>query len=104
MTLAIIMLKNIFLLHTKRWDYQLNYPDVLLQMSYCRYFFHLKKLLILTNGITLAIGRLDTSSPLNIYFRPFADSVRDTKHHKQRSVQREDVIKHTNNKCHAFTF
>ena len=33
MTLAIIMLKNVFLLQTKTQDYHLKYPNALLQMS-----------------------------------------------------------------------
>ena len=43
--------------------------------------FHLKKLLVLTNGIVLAISGCDTLRPLGIYFRPFANSVRDTIYH-----------------------
>ena len=38
-------------------------------------FFHLKKLLMLTNIIILAISKHDTLKPLGIQFRRFADSV-----------------------------
>jgi hypothetical protein len=33
---------------------------------------------MLMNGIVLAISMSDTLSPLGIYFRPFANCVRDT--------------------------
>ena len=45
--------------------------------------FHFKKLPMLTNNITLAIKGHDTLRPLGIHFMPFANSVRDTKYHKQ---------------------
>ena len=39
---------------------------------------------MLTNSIILAICRRDTLRPLGIQFRPFANSVRDTKDHRRR--------------------
>ena len=38
---------------------------------------------MLANGIKLAISGHDTLRPLGIYFRPFANSVHDTKYHKR---------------------
>jgi hypothetical protein len=40
--------------------------------------FSLKKGLMFTNGITLAIGRHDSLRPPGIKFRPFVNRVRDT--------------------------
>ena len=40
---------------------------------------------MLTNSSILAISGLDTLIPLRIYFRPFANSVRDTKYYKRCS-------------------
>ena len=37
----------------------------------------------MTNDIILAISRCDTLKPLGILFRPFANSVHDTKYHKR---------------------
>ena len=36
----------------------------------------------MTNNIILAISRFDTLRPLDILFRPFANSAYDTKYHK----------------------
>ena len=59
MTLAISMLKNIFPLHTKMQYYHLMYP-MCYSISYnVEFFFQLKKLLVLTNGIELAISGCD---------------------------------------------
>ena len=47
--------------------------------------FHLKKLPFLTNNIILAMREPNTLRPLGISFRPFANSLRYTKYHKQCS-------------------
>ena len=67
-TLAISMPKQkIFHVHTKTQDCHLTYPNVDIQ-SKCHNvdIFHLKKLLMLVNGITLAISRRDTLKPPSI--------------------------------------
>ena len=38
---------------------------------------------MLTNNIILAISGCDTLRPLGIWFKPFANSVREPKYHKQ---------------------
>ena len=43
MTLAISMLNNIFPLHTKTQNYHRTYPNVLRQMSQCKYLFSLEE-------------------------------------------------------------
>ena len=63
-------------------------------MSSCRLFFHFEKLLMLTNEIMLAISRPDTLRPWHIYFRPFANSARDTKYHKRWSLVRPSWDNH----------
>ena len=100
-----IILKNIFLLHinmlthdTCHWYAQkylpLAYKSARLSsnISQCatshvlvQILFHLKKLFMLMNGIILIISKHDTLKPLGIQFRPFANSVRDTKYHKRCS-------------------
>jgi hypothetical protein len=82
MTLGISMLNIIFPLHTRTQNYHLKYPNVL---DIIMYIFSLQKLLMLRNIIVLAISGHDTLRPLGIYFRLFANSVYDTKYHKQRS-------------------
>ena len=52
------------------------------------YSFTLEKLILLTNTIILAIDGHETLRPLGIYWRPFANGVRDTKYHKYFSDQR----------------
>ena len=37
---------------------------------------------MLTHSIIMTINERDTSRPLSILFRPFTNSVRDTKYHK----------------------
>lgn len=41
---------------------------------------------MLANKAIVAIRGYGTSQPLGIYFRPFANSARDTKYHKRSSV------------------
>ena len=40
---------------------------------------------MLTNGTILALSMRDTLRSLGMWFRPFANSVHDTKYHKQCS-------------------
>ena len=49
-----------FPLQTTMQVYHLMYPNMLLYMSECEYFFHLKKFLMLMNGNILAISGHDT--------------------------------------------
>jgi hypothetical protein len=49
---------------------------------------------MLTNSIILAISRRDTLRPLGITFWPFANSVRDTKHHKRCSERSKETDVH----------
>ena len=76
MTLAFSTFSNIFSLHTKRQGSYLTYPNVMMYIC-----FHLKKLLMLTNGIILAIRGCDTLRPPGTQSRSFANNVRDTKYH-----------------------
>ena len=59
MTLGISMLKNIFPLHTKMWDYYLEQPNVYTEYHNV-YVFSPKVLLMLTNKIMLTISERDT--------------------------------------------
>ena len=65
MIITISMLKNIFPLHTKMQNYHLSIP-----MCYTKCHngdtFHLKNLLMLMNGIILAICGHDTLRPPDI--------------------------------------
>ena len=49
---------------------------------------------MLTNSIVLAIGGRDTLRPLGIYFKSFANSVRDSKYQKQCSLFITQVLPH----------
>ena len=55
--------------------------------------FHLKRLLLLKNSIILTNSGCDTLRAPCVYFRPFANSVRDTKYHKPWSKTSE-VVEH----------
>jgi hypothetical protein len=68
-------------LHTKTQNYNINYPNVLHYPNL--HNFHYKKLRMLTNNIILGISGHDTLKSLGIHFRPFANSICDTKYHNQ---------------------
>ena len=85
MTLVISTLKKFSPLQTKKQDYHLKYP---MCHSECRNvgIFSLKEATNVESGIILAISGRDTLRPLGIRFRPFANGVRGTKHHKRCGV------------------
>ena len=64
MTLAISTLKKILFLHTKTQDNLLNIPMCYSKCHNVHIFSHVKKLLMLTNGIILVINWCDTFKPL----------------------------------------
>ena len=50
-----------------------------------------KKLLTLSISIMMMIVTCDTLRPLGIYFRPFANSVHDTKCYKRRNGLKQEM-------------
>ena len=61
MTLAIITLKHVFPLHTETQNYHLKVSQCATLPIIMQTFFHLIKLLMLTNEIRLTISRRDNS-------------------------------------------
>ena len=78
MTLVISMLNNIFLcILTVKLASQV--PQCATLIVTIQIFFHLNKLRMVRKSIQLAISRCDALRPLGIQFRPFTNSVHDTK-------------------------
>ena len=64
------MLKDIFSSHTKTQDYHLEVSQLATLIVKIKIILHLNKLLMLTNGIILAVSGHDTLRPLDNWLGP----------------------------------
>ena len=80
MTLAFSMFNNIFPLHTKPQNFNLNYPiAVCYTKCHNANKYSLEFLFMVMNSIILMVSGRHALRSLHIYFRHFANSVCDIK-------------------------